>query len=156
MVMKSLLARRLALRAGSTCLALAAGLLVATTRLERDGIPGLSIAIVKHGQVSLVRAYGEAASARPMRIDTPIVAASLMKSITAACVMQLVDAAIDFADRRALDGGALQRSGVFSSGFRAGHDRHPGGLGGGGDGRSGGSSGLVAPVVPCGAHGVRH
>jgi len=52
----------------------------------------LSIAIVKQGRVSLVRAYGEAASGRPMRVNTPIAAGSLMKSITAACVMQLVDA----------------------------------------------------------------
>jgi len=98
---------RLALRAGFACLALTSGLLVAATapaasgqsavdrflldRLERDGIPGLSIAIIERGRVSLVRAYGEAANGRPMRVDTPLAAASLMKSITAACVMQLVD-----------------------------------------------------------------
>jgi len=99
-------ASRVAL-AGSACLALAAGLLVAATPhvapdealfdrflldwLDRDGIPGLAIAIVKQGRVIVVRAYGEAASGRPMRVDTPTAAASLMKSITATCVMQLVD-----------------------------------------------------------------
>lgn len=89
-------------------MALAAGPLVATTtqaaseqaaldrflldRLDQEGILGLSIAITKQGRISLVHANGEAASGHPMRVDTPIAAASSVKSITAACVMQLVDA----------------------------------------------------------------
>ena len=97
----------LALSAVFACLAFIAGLAVAATthaatdqaavdwfmldRLDRDSIPGLSIAIIKQGQVILVGAYGEAANGRPMRVDTPIAAAFLMKSITAACVMQRVD-----------------------------------------------------------------
>ena len=87
---------------------LAAGLLVAVTahavtdpaaldsfllnRLSQDGIPGLSVAIIEKGRISTVRAFGEAGRGRPMRVNTPIAAASLMKSITATCVMPLVDA----------------------------------------------------------------
>ena len=60
--------------------------------MVRDGIPGLAVAIISRGSVRFVRAYGDAAAGRPMRNDTPIAAGSLMKGITAACVLQLVDA----------------------------------------------------------------
>ena len=61
-------------------------------RRARDGIPGLAVAIASQGMVSWVRGYGEAAVGRPMGTNTPIAASSLMKGITAACVLQLVDA----------------------------------------------------------------
>jgi CubicO group peptidase (beta-lactamase class C family) len=61
-------------------------------RLYEDGIPRLSVAIVEHCRVSLVRSYGEAARGRAMRVNTPVTAASLMKIITPAPMMQLVDA----------------------------------------------------------------
>lgn len=55
-------------------------------------IPGLAIVIVRGEQIETVRGYGFAdASGRPVTPQTPFLAASLSKSITAVGIMQLVE-----------------------------------------------------------------
>lgn len=56
-------------------------------------IPGLALAVVRSGEVLALRGYGKAdESDRPVTPQTPFLAASLSKSITALGVMQLVEA----------------------------------------------------------------
>lgn len=56
-------------------------------------IPGLAIAIVRGGEIAHLRGYGAAdESGRPVTPQTPFLAASLSKSVTALGVMQLVEA----------------------------------------------------------------
>lgn len=55
-------------------------------------IPGLAVAIVRGDQIEYVRGYGVAdASGRAVTPQTPFLAASLSKSITAVGIMQLVE-----------------------------------------------------------------
>lgn len=55
-------------------------------------IPGLAVAIVRGDQIEYVRGYGVAdASSRAITPQTPFLAASLSKSITAVGIMQLVE-----------------------------------------------------------------
>jgi CubicO group peptidase (beta-lactamase class C family) len=62
-------------------------------QMERLDIPGLALAVVRSGDVLVARGYGMAdSSGRPVTAQTPFLAASLSKSITALGVMQLVEA----------------------------------------------------------------
>lgn len=62
-------------------------------RMSAWGIPGLALAIVEGGQVSLTRSYGLAdrEQARPMTPQTPVAIGSTTKPITTAAILQLVE-----------------------------------------------------------------
>jgi CubicO group peptidase (beta-lactamase class C family) len=56
-------------------------------------IPGLSLAVVRDGEIAYMQGYGKAdASGRPITPQTPFWLASVSKSITATAIMQLADA----------------------------------------------------------------
>lgn len=59
---------------------------------ESLGIPGVAYAIVSHGEIVASGGAGRADGDRPMTADTPVMVASLSKSITAMAVMQQVEA----------------------------------------------------------------
>src|ERR1044071_6027406 len=63
-------------------------------RMAAWSIPGLSLAIVEDGQVTLTRGYGLAdrEQHRPMTPQTPVAIGSATKPITATAIMQLVEA----------------------------------------------------------------
>jgi CubicO group peptidase (beta-lactamase class C family) len=63
-------------------------------RMAAWSIPGLSLAIVEDGQVTLTRGYGLADrdQNRPMTPRTPVAVGSATKPITATAIMQLVEA----------------------------------------------------------------
>jgi len=63
-------------------------------RIAAWSIPGLAIAIVEDGQVTLTRAYGLAdrEQNRPMTTQTPMAIGSTTKPLTATAIMQLVEA----------------------------------------------------------------
>ena len=63
-------------------------------RMAAWSIPGLSLAIVEDGQVTLTRGYGLADrdQNRPMTPQTPVAVGSTTKPITATAIMQLVEA----------------------------------------------------------------
>jgi CubicO group peptidase (beta-lactamase class C family) len=63
-------------------------------RMSAWGVPGLALAVIEGGQVSLTRGYGLAdrEQARPMTPQTPVAIGSTTKPITAAAVLQLVQA----------------------------------------------------------------
>ena len=59
--------------------------------MELNKIPGLSLAIVRQGEIKLVRAYGirSVEGRLPMTIDTPIDLASLSKALTALAILRV-------------------------------------------------------------------
>lgn len=59
--------------------------------LALNGVPGLALAIVEHGEIGLVRAYGiqSVESGRPLTVDTPMGLASLSKALTALAILRL-------------------------------------------------------------------
>jgi len=63
-------------------------------RMAAWSIPGISLAIVEDGQVTLTRGYGLADrdQSRPMTPQTPVAVGSTTKPITATAIMQLVEA----------------------------------------------------------------
>ena len=63
-------------------------------RMAAWSIPGLSLAIVEDGQVTLTRGYGLADKDqnRPMTPQTPVAVGSATKPLTATAIMQLVEA----------------------------------------------------------------
>jgi len=66
------------------------------TYIERErpqsGVPGTAIALIDGGEIIFSRGYGDAnSSGRGVTPDTPFQVASLSKSFTAICVLQLVD-----------------------------------------------------------------
>ena len=58
--------------------------------MELNKIPGLALAIVREGEISLVRAYGvrSVESKLPMTVDTPVNLASLSKALTALAILR--------------------------------------------------------------------
>jgi CubicO group peptidase (beta-lactamase class C family) len=62
--------------------------------MERFGVPGISIAVIKDSQVYWSKEYGQAdvTTKSPVRPDTMFQAASISKPVTAFAVMRLVDA----------------------------------------------------------------
>ena len=61
--------------------------------MARTGARGMAVAVVDHGRVAYVRAYGvRNASGDPLTVDTTMYGASLTKTVFAYVVMQLVDA----------------------------------------------------------------
>jgi CubicO group peptidase (beta-lactamase class C family) len=62
--------------------------------MERFGVPGASIAVIKDYQVHWTKAYGQAdvTAKSPVTPDTMFQAASISKPVTAFAVMRLVDA----------------------------------------------------------------
>jgi CubicO group peptidase (beta-lactamase class C family) len=68
--------------------------------LERSGIPGGILAIVRNGRVLHTAGYGHTATGAAVTSETPMVIASLSKSMTAAAMLRLVeDRAIALDDR---------------------------------------------------------
>lgn len=64
-----------------------------TAQMQRLGIPGAAVGIVRGNQVEHLKGYGISADdGRPMTPQTPFYIASLSKGMTAAAVMQLVEA----------------------------------------------------------------
>jgi CubicO group peptidase (beta-lactamase class C family) len=63
-------------------------------RMDAWSIPGLALAVVEDGQVTLTRGYGLADKdqGRPMTPQTPIAVGSSTKPLTATAIMQLVEA----------------------------------------------------------------
>jgi CubicO group peptidase (beta-lactamase class C family) len=63
-------------------------------RMAAWSIPGLSLAIVEDGQVTLTRGFGQAdrEQSRPMTPQTPVAIGSTTKPLTATAIMQLVEA----------------------------------------------------------------
>jgi CubicO group peptidase (beta-lactamase class C family) len=63
-------------------------------RMAAWSIPGLSLAIVEDGQVTLTRGFGLAdrEQSRPMTPQTPVAIGSTTKPLTATAIMQLVEA----------------------------------------------------------------
>lgn len=60
-------------------------------QMMTDGaIPGMAIAIVKDGKVSLSKGYGVTGDGQPFTQDTPVLIASLSKAMTAAVALMLV------------------------------------------------------------------
>lgn len=61
--------------------------------LERHGVPGASLAIVRGGKLKVARGYGYAdlATQAPVRPESPFLLASVSKSITAVTVLELVE-----------------------------------------------------------------
>ncbi len=58
--------------------------------MAEGAIPGMALAIVKDGKVSLARGYGVTGGGLPFTADTPILIASLSKAMTAAVALMLV------------------------------------------------------------------
>jgi CubicO group peptidase (beta-lactamase class C family) len=63
-------------------------------RMAAWSIPGLALAVVEDGQVTLTRGYGLAdrEQSRPMTPQTPVAVGSATKPLTATAIMQLVEA----------------------------------------------------------------
>ena len=60
--------------------------------MERDGIPGLAIAIVHHNEIIYTQGYGIAGpEQQPVTADTTFLLGSMSKSFTALAIMQLVE-----------------------------------------------------------------
>ena len=62
--------------------------------MERFGVPGMSLAIIKGGQIDIAKAYGRAdvTAGSPVTTETTFQAASISKPVTALAVMRLVQA----------------------------------------------------------------
>ena len=83
-----------ALLAGTCGVALAAEAEIdrfVEAEMALNSIPGLSLAIVEHGTVSYLGAFGARSveSQEPMRVSTPVELASVSKSLTALAILQL-------------------------------------------------------------------
>lgn len=62
------------------------------TLMKHTGAKGLAIAVIDHGKVTYIKAYGERnAKGEPLRTDTIMYGASLTKAVFAYTVMRLVD-----------------------------------------------------------------
>ncbi|MBX3001770.1 MAG: beta-lactamase family protein, partial [Caldilineaceae bacterium] len=62
-------------------------------QMEQLGIPGVAVGVVREDRIAYLQGYGVADDdGRPVTPQTPFHIASLSKGITAAAVMQLVDA----------------------------------------------------------------
>ena len=74
--------------------------------LTESNIPGASIAIVEHGQVRYLKAYGwaDVERKRPVKIDSLFRIASIAKSFTGAAILKLV------AERLWFSGPSVRRS----------------------------------------------
>ena len=61
------------------------------SEMELNAIPGVSLVVVRDGQVTYVKAYGVSSveTGQAMTIDTPVELASLSKSLTALAILQL-------------------------------------------------------------------
>ena len=59
--------------------------------LALNSVPGLALAVVEHGEVALVRAYGiqSVESGQPLTANTPMGLASLSKALTALAILRL-------------------------------------------------------------------
>ncbi|HWI66220.1 MAG TPA: serine hydrolase domain-containing protein [Symbiobacteriaceae bacterium] len=55
-------------------------------------IPGVSLGIVRDGEVIYTKGYGEASPGRPMLASTPMVLGPISEAVTAAAVLQLAEA----------------------------------------------------------------
>lgn len=60
--------------------------------LDRTGLPGVTVAVVKDDRVVHVAGHGHDSTGRPLSGHSPMRLASVSKSMTAAAVMQLVEA----------------------------------------------------------------
>nr|WP_275983744.1 serine hydrolase domain-containing protein [Paenibacillus hamazuiensis] len=60
-------------------------------KMEKNSIPGLSVAITRGDRVVLAKGYGKTDGQTPVSADTPFAVASLSKSFTAFAVMQLAE-----------------------------------------------------------------
>jgi CubicO group peptidase (beta-lactamase class C family) len=61
--------------------------------MQRHHLPGLALAVVEGNRVTFIKGYGKAdPSGRPVTPQTPFLLASVSKPLTAAAIMQLVDA----------------------------------------------------------------
>jgi CubicO group peptidase (beta-lactamase class C family) len=63
-----------------------------TAQMEKHGIKGVSIAVVKGSQTVYLQGYGESGKGRPMSSQTPMYIGSTSKSITGLAIAQLVEA----------------------------------------------------------------
>lgn len=69
--------------------------------MQRFRVPGVSVAVIRDFRIHWAKGYGvaDAASGRPVRVDTPFQAASISKPVTAMAAMRLVqDGRIDLDD----------------------------------------------------------
>ncbi|MBW7455473.1 serine hydrolase domain-containing protein [Paenibacillus sepulcri] len=62
------------------------------SRMDKNNIPGLAVAIVHDDQIVYSKGFGQSGNGKPVTVNTPFAIASLSKSITALAVMQLVEA----------------------------------------------------------------
>ena len=62
--------------------------------MERFGVPGLSLAVIKDGRIDIAKAYGlaDVTAKSPVTPETAFQAASISKPVTAFAVMRLVEA----------------------------------------------------------------
>jgi len=62
--------------------------------MERFGVPGVSLAVIKDSRIDIAKAYGQAdvTAKTPVTPETAFQAASISKPVTAFAVMRLVDA----------------------------------------------------------------
>lgn len=67
---------------------------LAKEAVEKEGVPGLSIAVAQQGEVTFSKGYGyaDAARALPAKGDTKYPLGSLTRQFTAVSVLQLIDA----------------------------------------------------------------
>jgi CubicO group peptidase (beta-lactamase class C family) len=64
-------------------------------QMQRHALPGLALALVDGDQVTFMKGYGKADQAgSPITPQTPFILASVSKPLTAAAIMQLVDAGL--------------------------------------------------------------
>ena len=61
------------------------------SEMELNSIPGVSLVVLRDGQVNYAKAYGvrSVETGQPMTIDTPVELASVSKSLTALAILQL-------------------------------------------------------------------
>lgn len=62
------------------------------SEMEKTGIPGLAVAIVRKDWSVYIKGFGQTGDGLPVTTETPFAIASLSKSITALAVMQLAEA----------------------------------------------------------------
>ena len=74
-----------------------------TENLRATGLSGVAVVVVRDGAIAHLAGYGTTASGAPVTPDTPMALGSVAKSVTAAGVMQLVEAGKVDLDRPALD-----------------------------------------------------
>ena len=76
----------------SGCASLTPALDVQAQRLmQREGVQGLAVAVIEHGAVTRVAAYGKRNATLPLTTDTIMYGASLTKTAFAYMLLQLVD-----------------------------------------------------------------